>query len=51
MLHDSYLNHDFMVKLIVILVSLHIVCWGLVYYLAFKYRLVCSLSSRSTISA
>ena len=41
MLHESYINHEFVVKLIIILVSLHVLCWSLVYYLAFRYRLVC----------
>ncbi len=41
MLHDHYVDHDFVVKLIWILLSLHVLCWGLVYYLAFKHHLVC----------
>jgi hypothetical protein len=40
MLHERYVNHEFIVKLIGLLVLLHIVCWASVYYLAFKHRLV-----------
>lgn len=41
MLHESFINHDFIVKVVIAVFLLHTICWTLVYYLAFKYGLVC----------
>jgi hypothetical protein len=41
MIHEYFVSHEVVVRLILTLFTLHVVCWGLVYFLAFQYELVC----------